>query len=219
LLDGGGCWKNQTLEKDFNMKKDIISIVCSCLQPIEVNISAVDQQFNCPSCGNLLTVPRPTRGYYALPSESDIENAELFHIVVREGMHRGELKELISDSIYNPTSEDLDNHSRRMYDRYIRNAKTPLEKKEAITNKKEWEKEKIQSIKEDIEEKLWELRIDEDRFFDSDWEEFYHHPNRKQFDAVYDWLNINKPGWNKSIDRFSNILCAIDKLFPNLRKK
>jgi hypothetical protein len=47
-----------------------------------------------------------------------------------------------------------------------------------------------------------------------DWAELYRKPSRRQFDAIYEWLDINSPGW----DGISFVIDAIDSLFPELKR-
>jgi len=47
-----------------------------------------------------------------------------------------------------------------------------------------------------------------------DWSKFHRKPTRKQFDAVYDWLDANKPGWSGILD----IIDTINLLFPELKR-
>lgn len=89
----------------------------------------------------------------------------------------------------------------------------------ATERKEDMEDEKVEAesdVRERAAEDMWiRHEVYESEFArGGDWNEFYRKPTRQQFDAVYEWLDINRPGWTSIKD----ITDVINRMFPELRK-
>lgn len=236
--------------KAVQRKPREIKFECShCGQHFAAPEQLANTKITCQGCQQEITIPRPKIGYYAAPSPSQLEDAELYKVAVTEGMHRGELSEelqkAMSDVARKPSAEEYETRERRRTERYIREAdeeiqeirtklkapvlseqevadlqqalkKAKAAKKRIIDSEKEAKREEERFKREEIREEKEFRRMCYEREFNrgEDWSEFYRKPTRQQFDAIYDRLDTNKPGWSG----FVEVVEAIDVLFPELRK-
>jgi predicted RNA-binding Zn-ribbon protein involved in translation (DUF1610 family) len=191
----------------------------NCGQTYSAPEEMADQAIQCHKCHAPMRVPRPTRGYFAAPSEPQIEEAELYGIQVLDGMHRGQLKEEIakaqSDRSQQPSAEAYGRFRQRKLQRQLRDADDKT-RAELLEEERQYQADLRRDAREDAREEA-ELRraLYEDEFArDGDWAEFYRKPTRQQYDQIYAWLDRNKPGWGLVAD----VAEAIDQLFPELKK-
>ena len=202
----------------------------------------------CQGCNESLHIPRPATGYYAAPTESELEEATLYRVSVREGMHRGELKAELArahlDPSRTPTPAMYEQQAQTKFARALKEVDDEIEiiqrelsvtdltpeKIKELRDALEWSLDGKQEILDEEKERKKELErearddareaAESRQFYESgfarggDWSEFYRKPTRKQFDAVFSWLDQNKPGWVG----FSALIDAVDFLFPELKK-
>ena len=204
-------------------KPVVIEFACPhCQQTYSAPENMANLDIECQKCGQALKVPRPPRGYYAAPTEPQLEDAEYYGVEVPDGIHRGQLKELISAAMTNPSrhpsAEALERHQKRKLERRLRDADSETRKellKEAAEDARYREKERRleeEQAKEEEEFKYTLYDIDFGR--DGDWADFYRKASRVQLKQIFAWLDENRPGWSGA----SDIAKAIDHLFPELKK-
>jgi DNA-directed RNA polymerase subunit RPC12/RpoP len=204
-------------------KPTVIDFACPhCQQTYSAPEDMANHDIECHKCGKPLLIPRPPRGFYAAPSEAQLEDAEYYGIEVPEGIHRGQLKELISAAMTNParqpSSEALERYQKRKHERHLRDADPETRRellKEAADDARYREKERRLEKEQAKEEAELNYDIyDMDFGRDGDWAEFYRKASRMQLQQIFAWLDENKPGWSGA----SDIAHAIDHLFPELKK-
>jgi len=230
-----------------------ISFACeSCGQTYAAPEELAGTSLNCHSCGVALKIPRPSRGYYAAPTQSELDQAELYGVPVSEGTHRGELKIALARAREDPhrrPSEDKlkamyqkqaarrqDEEAQRIADLERRIAAAGasgepigellIEHRRALEGREHRlalerqlaeaaEKERRREARE--EARLRREYIEPEFGARGDYGEWYHKPTREQFDAIYGWLDTNRPGWSDRSGR-AEVASAIDLLFPELRR-
>ena len=204
-------------------KPVVIEFSCPhCQQTYSAPEDMANLDIECHKCGQTLKVPRPSKGYYAAPTEPQMEDAEYYGVEVPDGIHRGQLREMISAAMTNParqpSSEALERYEKKKLERRLRDADPETRRellKDAAEDARYREKEsRLEKEQAKEEEDLKYTIYDMDFGRDGDWAEFYRKASRIQLKQIFAWLDENRPGWSGA----SDIANAIDQLFPELKK-
>lgn len=204
-------------------KPVVIEFSCPhCQQTYSAPEDMANLDIECHKCGQTLKVPRPSKGYYAAPTEPQMEDAEYYGVEVPDGIHRGQLREMISAAMTNParqpSSEALERYEKKKLERRLRDADPETRRellKDAAEDARYREKERrLEKEQAKEEEDLKYTIYDMDFGRDGDWADFYRKASRIQLKEIFAWLDKNRPGWSGA----SDIANAIDHLFPELKK-
>ena len=206
-----------------NWKEPLVIFNCAkCNQKYEAPVEMADTLLECQNCQQPIKVPRPDLGSYASPTESQLEDADLYEIRNAASMFRGQLRDLLAKTGSDPTKQPSEakwaEHGRR---RAIRQGR--LEEYEKMLADMAEEKRKDA----ELEKRLGREERYEECFMEI-FGKYYHKPTKVQFEAVYDWLDQNRPNWNNVTEPVDDDEIATDILtvgeamgilYPELRKK
>ena len=138
-------------------KEKLLTFLCPfCNQKYEAPEEMADSVLDCQKCGKQTRLPRPPRGYYAAPSEPQLEEAELYGLDVRAGMHRGKMKDLLAtasnDRTRTPSNAAYEHYHQRKIARQIREAEETIAEATAKLRSLDLAETEIDNLRRTLEE-------------------------------------------------------------------